>query len=333
MLSKLLTFVVGHAAGLSEPFLRSCCNIAADLAWCFHLGSLPQLERNLKHVLGQTSHAELRRLSRQSLRSYFAYFCEALTVSARSQEELMARIRTEGTGYPNPALEVVHNASMPIAMGHQGNWDYAGFWAGQALGPVTTVAERLADQELLDDFAHIRQELGMHILLTGQPHLVEQLTDVARQRGQVVPLLADRDLSRNGVFVRAFDSIIRVAAGPAVVALDSQLDLYTVNMHRERLQAERKAQAHSPYGYVCQIDGPIAIEPYLKMPRQQAVAALTQAWVDQWAYNIRSWPQDWHMMQPIFLEDLDLNRLHHVPDDIRARMEAQQGKVTHERQQ
>ncbi|BDR54689.1 lipid A biosynthesis lauroyl acyltransferase [Bombiscardovia apis] len=328
MISALLTAIVHHADRIPERAARWAFTRAADFVWLLHLGSVSQLERNLRHVMGPVSHKRLRQVSREGLRSYFAYFCEALTVGGRSQEELLARIRTEGTGFPEPSLSNIKDASLPIAMGHQGNWDYAGFWAGQALGPVTTVAERLADPQLLEDFAQIRRGLGMHILLTGQPGLTQTLTQQVLQEGQVVPLLADRDLSRNGVFVRAFDSYIRVAAGPAVIALDAKLPLYTVNMHRESLATDKRSQAHCDSGYVCSIDGPIDIERYLAMPRQQAVQELTQAWVDQWAEGIRKFPQDWHMMQPIFIEDLDLNRLHQVPDNLRQLMEERAASTT-----
>ncbi|AKV55252.1 Alpha-mannosyl-phosphatidylinositol acyltransferase [Bifidobacterium actinocoloniiforme DSM 22766] len=327
MISRMLIFLARHAKMLPEGLLRVLANAVADVAWVLRLGGVPQLERNLGHIAGPLPSQRLRKLSRRALRSYFAYFCEALTIGARTSQELLARIRIEGTGYPS-CLKDMPVSSLPIAMGHQGNWEYAGYWAGQDVGPVTTVAERLTDHDLLEAFAGIRRGLGIHIYLTGQPGLTQRLTDCLKRPGQVVPLLADRDLSRNGVFVHAFDSIIRVAAGPAVIALDSRLPLYTVNMHRERLSGESRVRAHSPYGYVCQVDGPIAIEPYLRMPRAQAVQALSQAWVDQWALDIRAHPQDWHMMQPIFIEDLNLSRLHGVPDDLLAPMRSHAGDRT-----
>nr|WP_235143715.1 hypothetical protein [Bifidobacterium moukalabense] len=57
------------------------------------------------------------------------------------------------------------------------------------------------------------------------------------------------------------------------------------------------------------------------MPRQEALQAISQAWVDLWARGIAAHPQDWHMLQPLFLEDLDRSRLHDVPDGLRSRMD------------
>ena len=45
------------------------------------------------------------------------------------------------------------------------------------------------------------------------------------------------------------------------------------------------------------------------MPRQEALHAISQAWVDLWAQGIAAHPQDWHMLQPLFWEDLDHSRL------------------------
>ncbi len=326
MPDRLLIFLAQHARLVPERLLRGLFLAAADLCWLFRIGGVRQLERNLAHVMPEADHRVLRLTSRQGMRSYFVYFVEALTVGARTQEQLLARIHGGGSAYPDPAKTDISLRSLPIGMGHQGNWDYAGFWACSTVGQVTTVAERLRDQGMLNTFADIRRRLGMNILLTGEPDITGRLTTLLRDPGQVVPLLADRDLSRRGVFVKAFDSWIRVAAGPAVIALDARLPLYTVNMHREKLTGERRRQAKTPYGYVCQVDGPIAIEPYLDMPRKQAINDLTQAWVDQWAQGIREHPEDWHMLQPIFLEDLDLSRMHDLPDFILAQASKNKGR-------
>ena len=330
MPDRLLIFLAQHARLVPEGLLRGLFLAAADLCWLFRIGGVRQLERNLAHVMPEADRRSLRRTSRQGMRSYFVYFVEALTVGARTKEQLLARIHGGGSAYPDPARTDIGLRSLPIGMGHQGNWDYAGFWACSTVGQVTTVAERLRDQGMLNTFADIRRRLGMNILLTGEPDITGRLTTLLRKPDQVVPLLADRDLSHRGVFVKAFDSWIRVAAGPAVIALDARLPLYTVNMHRERLTGERRRQAKAPYGYVCQVDGPIPIKPYLDMPREQAINDLTQAWVDQWAQGIREHPEDWHMLQPIFLEDLDLSRMHDLPEFILAQASENMGGDGHE---
>ncbi|MFT8638642.1 phosphatidylinositol mannoside acyltransferase [Bifidobacterium sp.] len=321
MLDKALNLTFRYASHMPEAMLRAIFQAVAAVAWFFHAGGVCQLEKNLRRVLisrdGKATRLQLRRLSLLAMRSYFAYFAETMTVGARSDEQLHARIRGTGDGFDSIRRLCAHG-SAPLAMGHQGNWDYAGFWAHDAIAPVTTVAERLSDEKLLQAFIDIRESLGMSILLTGEKNLTERLVAVLRQSHRIVPLLADRDLGRRGEFVHAFGSVIRVAPGPARIALERSLPLYVVNMHRELLSGARRKAAGVRYGYVCQIRGPIEIDPFLQMPRDQAVNALSQRWVDLWAQGVAEHPEDWHMMQPIFIEDLDMSRLHDVPQDIRA---------------
>ena len=100
------------------------------------------------------------------------------------------------------------------------------------------------------------------------------------------------------------------------MAYDTGLPLYVVNMYRERLHGERRRTARTPYGYVCRVSAPIDISRFAGLPREQAIHDISQAWVDVWASGIAEHPQDWHMLQPIFIEDLDLSRLKDVPDEV-----------------
>ena len=144
---NVMAWLANHPRVLPERVVRGAFLAAADMAWLLHGGSVRQLERNLRHVLAwsasreqdstaQPAHVDsraLRRLSRQGMRSYFTYFSEALTVGAISGERIKARIRGAGPGLQSLiALTAPDqgNRSAPIALGHQGNWDYDGFWGG-----------------------------------------------------------------------------------------------------------------------------------------------------------------------------------------------------------
>ena len=334
-MANMMAWLANHPRVLPERLIRGAFLAAADIAWLLRVGSVRQLERNLSHVLAwSASQPEaagvqpapvdakaLRRMSHRGMRSYFTYFSEALTVGARSERQLKARIRGTGSGLQSLIALTAPgqgDRSAPIAMGHQGNWDYDGFWARYAVAPVTTVAERLSDARMLEVFVSIRERLGMRILLTGTPHLTERLENELANPPVVVPLLADRDLSRHGEFVKAFGSTIRVARGPATLAYDTGLPLYVANTYRERLTGHDRKAAGTPYGYVCEISGPLDIDRYRCLDREEAIHAISQAWVDVWAKGIAAHPEDWHMLQPIFLEDLDLSRLKDVPEQIAA---------------
>lgn len=337
MIDSILVFVARHASSLPERLVRGLFLLAADIMWLCRIGGERQLERNLTHVLHardgrMPARRDLRRTAHRAMRSYFTYFSEAMTLEARSNETLDARVHGAGT-YLDAILADSRTASLPAALGHQGNWDYAGFWSHLHLLPVTTVAERLSNEQLLEEFIEIRERAGISIFTTKTPGLTDKLKDVMREQGKgkgagdgnehrLVPLLADRDLSHHGEFVEAFDSMIRVARGPATLSYDMMTPLYVVNVYREKLHGERRKKAQTPYGYVIDISGRVDPADYQGMEREDALRAISQEWVRQWSQGVMAHPEDWHMLQPVFLEDMDTSRMSNVPPDVERRIEA-----------
>lgn len=323
MQDRFLLFIAANAHRLPEGLVRSLFAVIAFFLWLFDLPQVRQLERNLAHTqagLGERarSRRRIRHLSSQGLQSYFAYFAEAMTIRARSQEELDARVRIAGP-YADDIMRQPVLSSFPGALGHEGNWDYAAVWCKKHVAPVATVAEKLSYPRLLETFVSIRRELGMTLYTSGDTHLINKLKDEMSGRHILVPLLADRDLSHHGIFVDFFDSRIRIARGPATLAIDCGLPLYVVNIYRERLTGRRKAAAHSRWGYVLLISGKIDPSFWrgfrLEDPeeRQQAIVAVSREWARIYSADLARHPQDWHMLQPIFWEDLDHSRLSGIP--------------------
>ena len=104
MFDRLMAWLARHPNALPERMVREGFLAAADVTWALHIGSVRQLERNLAHVLSWRDGTDpdrrtLRKLSRKGMRSYFTYFSEAMTVGARSKEQLLARIQGSGDGF------------------------------------------------------------------------------------------------------------------------------------------------------------------------------------------------------------------------------------------
>ena len=74
----------------------------------------------------------------------------------------------------------------------------------------------------------------------------------------------------------------------------------------ERLRGERRRAAGSPWGLVIRFFPRVEIA--MDDPRAPRVAAATQSWVDALSVAIREHPQDWHMLQKVFVDDLDPER-------------------------
>ena len=297
-----LAWRVGRRA--PESVVRIAGALVADVAWLRHGRSVRRLESNLRHVRPELSRRQLRALSRAGMRSYMRYYGEAFTLSALTSAQLAARVRTIGEDGLRRALD--QGERVVIAIGHQGNWDLAGAWATQYLASVTTVAERLEPEEVFQEFLAFREGLGMTIfpLTGGRDVFRELLRAVGSGSGAgLVPLVADRDLTHRGIEVSLFGAPARVAAGPAALAVSTGAPLFAASIWYERLVGERRRRAGSPWGIVVAFR-PVESAP-ASLPRAERVVVTTQAWVDEVAAGIAAHPEDWHMLQRVFVADLD----------------------------
>lgn len=260
-------------------------------------GGGARMRSNYRTVRPELGDAELDRLVHDGMRAYLRYYCEAFRLPVLTPDELAARVRSEGDG---PIREVLDaDGSVICFLGHLGNWDLAGAWGAQHLGPVTTVAERLEPEEVFEEFLEFRTGLGMTIHpLTGGPAPFPLLREAARQRG-LIPLLSDRDLSRDGVQVTFCGEPARMAAGPAALALAERRPLHPVSIRHERREGG--------WGIV------ITFHDAVPVPTQgttrDKVIAMTQSCADILGEAVREHTSDWHMLQPVFTKDLDRERL------------------------
>jgi len=303
--SRGLLAAVRWAPRLPEPLVRGAANAVAEIAWLRHGAGVRRLESNLAKVRPDATPRELRSLSRAGMRAYLRYYAEAFTLPGRTGAQVDARLRpvnAEGV-----LAELGPGRSVVLALGHQGNWDLAGAWATRHLAPVTTVAERLEPPEVYDAFVDLRTGIGLRILPLDDGHGVfRQLVGIAKAGGALMPLLADRDLTSRGVEVDLCGHRARVAAGPAALALATGSALFATLLHHERIDGPRRRAAGSSWGLSIEF---VRVEVPPGTPKADRVRALTQAWVDVLAADIAEHPEQWHMLQRVFVSDLDPARL------------------------
>jgi phosphatidylinositol dimannoside acyltransferase len=182
-----------------------------------------------------------------------------------------------------------------IALPHMGNWDHAGAWLVLRGIPFTTVAERLEPAEVFDRFVAFRESLGMEVLpLTGGSQPPFQILRERLRAGGAMCLLSDRDLSKQGVGVQFFGARATMPAGPARLALETGATLLPAVLWFE------------DDGWGCQVYPPV---------EHTDVATMTQALADTYAEAIAQHPQDWHMLQRLWSDDLDPTRRPGGPGD------------------
>lgn len=295
--------VWGYTAGwrlirlLPERLAYLVFSLIAQFIWLRQGQAARQLELNLSRVVPDASPMRLKMLARKGLHSYLRYYCDAFRLPDWSTERILGTCRAEGDEPVRQAL--AEGRGVVMALSHSGNWDHAGAWSTLALAPVTTVAERLRPEEVYQRFLTFRQQLGMEILpLTGGGTDVFGLLVRRLRKGGFVPLLADRDLSATGVPVTLFGETARIAAGPASLALVTGAALHPVSIRYERLPAGAPAR----WGTVVHFHPEVV--PPAEGGRAERVGAMTQACADALAAGIAAHPQDWHMLQRVFVADL-----------------------------
>ncbi len=282
---------------LPESWAASAFREAADIAWRRQGPQIQVLEGNLRRVLGpEATGAELRAVSRESMRNYARYWLEAFRLPVVSRERLVER--TEVTGHLPDALDcLAAGRGVIFALPHMGNWDQAGAWFVSAeLNSFTTVQERLRPESLYDRFVGFREGLGMEVLPAsgGIVSVFATLSDRLRS-GKVVCLLTDRDVTGTGTEVDFFGEKARMMGGAAALAERTGAALFPVVLWYSGDQLK------------------IFVDKEMPVPaegdRRQRVGTMAQELARTYEAGIRAHPADWHMMQRVFVADLDPERL------------------------
>ncbi|MFI7508145.1 phosphatidylinositol mannoside acyltransferase [Micromonospora aurantiaca] len=284
-------FVAGWrlVRALPRPVAAAAFRMGADRAHRKDGGGTRRLRANLRQVVGpEMPDAELDVLVRAGLRSYARYWMEAFRLPGLSRTEILAGFRLDGQELL--AADVAAGRGAVVALPHAGNWDAAGAWVAATGWPMTTVAERLPDG-VYERFVGFREGLGMEILPNhgGPRPAFDVLVDRLRT-GYVVPLLADRDLSARGVEVDFFGGRTRMPAGPALLAIRTGAPLYVASMWYE------------PDAACASIEGPLPLPDPDSAPLDERVRTVTQRIADGLAAGIARHPQDWHMLQRMWLD-------------------------------
>ncbi|GGZ08339.1 lipid A biosynthesis lauroyl acyltransferase [Streptomyces poonensis] len=232
----------------------------------------------------------LAELSRAGMRSYLRYWMESFRLPVWSEQRIRDGVEVKGVHHLTDALAAGKGAV--IALPHLANWDLAGAWVTTQLKtPFTTVAERLKPETLYDRFVAYRESLGMEVL----PHTGGSAFGTLARRlrdGGLVCLVADRDLSASGVEVDFFGETARMPAGPAMLAQHTGAALLPVTLRYD----------DSPVMHA-RVHPPVAVPE--SGTRAEKTSVMTQAVADAFATGIADRPEDWHMLQRLWVADLE----------------------------
>ena len=282
---------------LPESWAQRGFRFAADLAWRRRGPGVQVLEGNLRRVIGsQAPGGELRALSRQAMRSYARYWLEAFRLPVMPAGRLIGGVRD--TGHVRAAFEyLAAGRGVVFALPHMGNYDLAGAWViAKGAGSVTTVAERVKPESVYGRFVAFREGLGVEVLpASGGTRSAFGVLAQRLRAGKLVCLVCDRDVTGTGMEVEFFGEKARMMGGPAALAVQTGAALMPVILWFEG----------DHWGVHVHEEIPVPAEGDSK----QKTAAMMQQVARLFEAGIRAHPQDWHMLQRVFVADLDPARL------------------------
>jgi lauroyl/myristoyl acyltransferase len=278
---------------LPEPVANGLGRRIADQVWKRRGKSVLRLESNLARVVPDATPERLAALSQAGMRSYMRYWMESFRLPSWSKDRMASGFVPEDVHHLMDGL--ASGRGVVLALPHMGNYDLAGAWVTTKLDtPFTTVAERLKPETLYDRFVAYRESLGMEVL----PHVGGSAFGTLARRlraGGLVCLVADRDLSASGVEVKFFGETTRMPAGPAMLAQQTGALLLPVTLWYDDSPI-MKGRVHPP------------IEVPETGDRASKTSSMTQALADAFATGIADHPEDWHMLQRLWLADLEERR-------------------------
>lgn len=268
---------------LPEKFAYRLFYKVADMLVKKNGKSVQRLRSNLFRVQPELTSLNLDLLVIDAMRSYMRYWCDTFRSPDWSTERVLETVAVTNEHLLMEAVDA--KTGVIVALPHAGNWDHAGAYFCAKGVPLVTVAERLKPEKLFLKFLSYRESIGMEVLpLDGR--VLETLADRLRA-GALVALVADRDLSRSGISVDFFGAPARMPAGPALLAIRTNAPLITafVSYTETGIHIDFKSVVLPSSG-----------------TESEMVQEIVQMTAKHFEDGISQRPQDWHMLQRIWID-------------------------------
>lgn len=266
---------------------RPIIRFAGWLAVNRHYRAARQWRLNAGVILGRPpTDAE----TRAGMRSWFRNIAMSVRLGRFSRAQILKQVSVDEQS-ERLLRESWSTTGAIIALPHMGDWDMSGAWACAIGIPVTAVAERLPDDEF-EYFMHVRKGVGMTVYSHKHPDTMGQLADDLK-RGQLVALVADRDLSRHSVPV-----VWQTASGPQTVTMPPGPAVLARRTGAKLLIA---TSLYTKRGINLRFMGPVEVDM-----GDDGVAVTTQRIADYFARLVAEKPIDWHLMQRFFPDTVAL---------------------------
>ena len=270
---------------LPEKTAYKLANFVSDRIFRRNGKGVKRLRSNYKWVMPNISERELEELTKDGMRSYLRYWFDTFRLNKWSKSRI---IETTFVVHENLLRDPIETKEgCIIALPHAGNWDHAAAYFCSTGIPLTAVVEKLKPEAIFKKFLAYRQSIGIEAISHREktiPILIERLN-----QGKLIALVADRDMSRNGIEVNFLGGIAKMPAGPAILAIKTGSPLVTAYIRYLNKGIE------------------ITFDETIKLPvtgsEEEQIKIVTQSMADNFAKRIKDSPVDWHMLQRIWVDE------------------------------
>ena len=245
--------------------------------------SLRRLRSNLARVKPELDAKQLQELVERAMRSYMRYWCDTFRIQKWSHSHIQATVTTTNEHLLLDPMK--EGRGVVVALPHSGNWDHAGAYFCSLGIPLVTVAERLKPDALFQKFLRHREAMGFEVLSLDSRSFATLLKRAREKR--LIALVADRDLSQSAIDVSFFGFPARMPAGPALLAIRTGIPLITAHVW------------YTATGIHIDFH---PVEVAVADTEAEAIALTVQRSADLFARGIAEHPDDWHMLQRIWID-------------------------------
>ncbi|MEY3250423.1 MAG: hypothetical protein RLZZ27_531 [Actinomycetota bacterium] len=270
---------------LPEKSAYQLANFVSDRIYKKNGKGIRRLRSNYARVMPEYAAAKLEELTKLGMRSYLRYWFDTFRLSRWSKNRIISTTQVIRENLLRDPIQSKQGCI--VALPHAGNWDHAAAYFCSTGITLTAVVEKLKPEAIFKKFLAYRESIGIEAISHKEktiPILTKRL-----QAGKLIALVADRDMSRNGVEVNFFGKTSKMPSGPAILAIKTGAPLITA--------------------YVCytldgiQIIFDETIKPTNSGNEEDQIKIITQSIADNFAKRIKEYPVDWHMLQRIWIDE------------------------------
>ena len=272
-------------AVLPEKSAYKLADYVSDRIYKKNGKGIKRLRGNYGRVMPEYSSQKLEELTKLGMRSYLRYWFDTFRLSKWSKNRIISTTQVIRENLLRDPIQSKQGCI--VALPHAGNWDHAAAYFCSTGITLTAVVEKLKPEAIFKKFLAYRQSIGIEAISHKEktiPILTERL-----QAGKLIALVADRDMSRNGIEVNFFGKTSKMPSGPAILAIKTGAPLITAYVR------------YTPGGIEIIFDE--TLKPTNSGSEEEQIKIITQSMADNFAKRIKENPVDWHMLQRIWIDE------------------------------